>query len=156
MPTIPYAPAGCETFSPYLIVRGAVAALDFYHRAFGAEELFRMPGPDGRIMHATLRFGTATLMLADEFPEGKILSPESLGGSPVCLCLYVPDADAACAKAVAAGATFLRPVADQFYGERSGYLVDPFGHRWNLATVIQELSGEEMLRRAAEAPPAAK
>ena len=142
--------------SPYLTVNGAAAAIDFYRAAFGARELFRLTGPDGRIGHAELRIGDATVMLSDEWPDFGALSPPSIGGSPVKLHLYVDDCDAVVARAVAAGATLMRLVTDQFYGDRSGMIADPFGHSWFVATLKEQVAPQEMQRRwdAAMAGPA--
>ena len=136
--------------TPYLAVREATHALDFYRDAFGAEETSRMMQPDGRVGHAEFMVGEAHFMLSDEFPEMGVKSPLALGGSPVTLHLYVGDVDAFVAKAVAGGATVLRAVEDQFYGDRSGTLVDPFGHRWMIATHKEDVSAEEMQRRLAK------
>ena len=142
-------PDGYHTATPYLIVKGAAKAIDFYQRAFGASELFRMPIPDGKIMHAEIRIGNSPIMLADEFPERNIVSPQSLGGTPVGLLLYVEDVDARFRQAIDAGGTVERPVENQFYGDRSGTLVDPFGHRWTIATHVEDVSSEEMEKRFA-------
>ena len=133
--------------TPYLAVRDAVRALDFYREAFGAKETMRLMQPDGRVGHAEFTIGEAHFMLADEFPEMGVKSPLALGGSPVTLHLYLTDVDAFVAKAVAGGATLQRPVEDQFYGDRSGSLIDPFGHRWLIATHTEDVSGDEMQRR---------
>jgi len=134
--------------TPYLCVSGAAKAIDFYTRAFGAKEHMRMQQPDGRIGHAEVRIGDAAVMLADEFPEMGFRSPQALGGSPVNIVIYVENVDALVKRAVLAGATLTRPVADQFYGDRVGVLKDPFGHSWSFASRIEDLSQEEMLRRA--------
>ena len=136
-----------QSVTPYLIVRNAARALDFYTRAFGATELFRLAEPSGRIGHSELRIGSSTLMLADESPAFGAISPVSLGGTPVQLHLRVQDVDAFMSKAVAAGATELRAAKDEFYGERSGMLADPFGHQWHVSTRIEEVSPEEMQKR---------
>jgi PhnB protein len=136
-----------QVLTPYLIVRGAAAAIDFYKAAFGAEERMRLTDPAGRIGHAELGIGGAMVMLADEHPEFGALGPAALGGSPVKLHLAVADADAAAERAVAAGATLLRPVADQFHGNRSGMVVDPFGHSWFLSAETESISAVEMQRR---------
>jgi len=136
---------------PYLIVRDAARALDFYARAFGAVERMRMPGPHGRIGHAEIKIGSGVVMLADESPDMGFKSPQSLGSTPVSLMFYVADVDKVFAKATAAGATVQRPVKNQFYGDRSGTLVDPFGHVWTVATHIEDLSPEEMAARAGSA-----
>ena len=131
---------------PHLIVRNAVQALEFYKKAFGAEERFHMQGPDGKsIMHAELKIGDSIFMLTEESAEMK--SPKSIGGSPVSMYVYVRDVDAIFTQAVSAGATELKPVKDQFYGDRSGYLRDPFGHLWSISTHKKDLSKDE-LRKA--------
>jgi PhnB protein len=138
-------PEGYHSINPYLVVRNAAKAIDFYKKAFSAEERFRMHGPDGRaIMHADLKIGDSIFMLTEESPEMKALSPESIGGSPVSLYVYVKDVDAVFNQAVSEGATVLQPVRDQFYGDRSGYLRDPFGHLWSLATHKKDLSLDEI------------
>jgi PhnB protein len=133
--------------TPYLVVRDAPAALDFYARAFGAEERLRLTDPSGRIGHAYMAVGDSAFMLADEHPEFGAVGPVALGGSPVSLHLEVADADAAAARAVAAGATLLRPVADQFHGNRSAMVADPFGHKWFLSQQTEAVGAEEMQRR---------
>jgi PhnB protein len=142
-------PTTSITATPYIIVKGAVAALDFYRRAFDARETDRMLQPDGRVGHAEIALGKAVVMLADEYPEMGIQSPSSLGGTTVSIVLDVPDVDRFVATAVAAGATLTRPVVDQFYGYRTGTLEDPFGHRWHVQTRISDLSLDEIQRRAA-------
>jgi PhnB protein len=142
-------PDGYHTATPYLIIKGAAKALDFYKQAFGATELFRMLGPNGCVGHAEIRIGNSPIMLADEFPEMGATSPQTLGGTPVTMCLYVEDVDARFEQAVAAGAKVLRPVKDQFYGDRSGTVSDPFGHVWTIATHKEDLSPEEIQQRAA-------
>lgn len=144
-------PAGYHVVTPYLVLDGAARAIDFYRQVFGATELLRMPAPGGRIGHAELRIGDAVVMLADESPEQGFRGPRAHGGSPVSLLVYVPDVDATVAKAVAAGAKLTRPVKDQFYGDRSGNLEDPFGHQWTVATHVEDVSPEEMERRMAAA-----
>ena len=139
--------SGTGVLSPYLTVKDAAAAIEFYRVAFGAAEQFRLIGPDGRIGHAELRIGGSTLMISDEWPDFGALSPPTIGGSPVKLHLYVDDCDAVVGRAVAAGATLLRPVVDQFYGDRSGMIADPFGHAWFVATLKEMVSPEEMQRR---------
>jgi PhnB protein len=147
-------PEGYNTVTPYLVLQGAAEALDFYKRAFGAEELVRMPGPGGRVMHAEIKIGDSMVMLADESPERGYRGPHALGGTPVSICLYVEDVDALAAQAVAAGAKAIRPVEDQFYGDRSGTFSDPYGHQWTISTHVEDVSPEEMHRRmAALAPP---
>jgi PhnB protein len=140
-------PEGYHTVTPYLIIRGAAKAMEFYKQAFGAKEMFRMEGPGGTIGHAEMQIGDSHIMLADEPPNAENRSPEALGGSPVLLHLYVPDVDAFFAQAIAAGAKVTRPVADQFYGDRSGGFDDPFGHTWYVATHVEDVSKEEIDRR---------
>lgn len=140
-------PAGYEGATPYLVITGAAEALDFYQRAFGAEVLMRLKQPDGRIGHAEIRIGKAVVMLADEFPEMGFASPKTLGNSPVGLMLYVEDVDARFEQALAAGGQELRPMADQFYGDRSGTLIDPFGHMWTLASRLEDLAPAEVEAR---------
>ncbi|TWP45736.1 VOC family protein [Lentzea tibetensis] len=144
-------PDNYPQLAPYLCVDGAGAAIDFYRAVFGATERMRMAEPDGRLGHAELEIGSAVIMLADEFPDLGIRSPKTIGGTPVTLSLYVEDVDDVFAKAIAAGATALRPITDQFYGDRSGQFEDPFGHRWSVATRIEDLSPQEMAERAAAA-----
>ena len=131
-----------------MTVSNGAKAIEFYQKALGAIEEMRMAAPDGKIGHAELKIGTARFMLSDEYPEMGVRSPESIGGSPVTLHLYVEDVDATFAQAVAAGAKVVRPVEDQFYGDRAGKLVDPFGHSWFLATHKEDVAVEEMKRRA--------
>jgi PhnB protein len=138
---------GSPALSPYLTVKDAAAAIDFYRAAFGAVELFRLTADDGRIGHAELSIAGTTVMLSDEWPDFGVLSPPSLGGSPVKLHLYVDNCDAVVARAVAAGATLMRPVTDQFYGDRSGMIADPFGHSWFVATRTEPVSPEDKQRR---------
>jgi len=144
-----YIPDGYHTATPYLIVTGAVRALEFYKQAFGAAEVLRMDGPDGKVMHAEIKIGDSHIMLADEFPDMDARSPQTIGGTPVSLMLYLEDADAVTARAVSAGAKLLRPVQDQFYGDRCGTIADPFGHKWTIATHKEDLSPEEVRKRAA-------
>jgi PhnB protein len=146
-------PKGYHTVTPYLIVKGAADAIEFYKKAFGAKELVRMPGPDGTVMHAEIKIGDSPIMLADEMPQMGHRSPQSLGGTPVGICLYVKDVDALAAQAVAAGATVQRPVMDQFYGDRSGTFGDPFGHQWTIATHVEDVSPQEMRKRMQAAMP---
>lgn len=142
-------PEGYEGVTPYLICKNAEAAIDFYKRAFGAVELFRIGSP-GMVGHAEMKIGSAVIMLADEFPDMGAVSPDTVGGTPVQLMVYVNDVDAFVERAVAEGLEVLRPVQDQFYGDRSGQFRDPFGHVWAFATHIEDVSPEEMNRRAAE------
>jgi PhnB protein len=142
-------PDGYHTVTPYLIVSGGAKALEFYARAFGAVERERIEDGSGRIGHAEVVIGTSRVMLADEHPEVGALSPTTVGGSPISLHVYVEDVDAVVDRAVAAGAKLTRPVADQFYGDRVGGITDPFGHRWFIATRKEDLTSEEIRRRAA-------
>lgn len=134
----------------YLRVRRAAEAIEFYKKAFGATELFRLTEPGGRIGHAEIKLGSTTLMLSEEYPEYGIVGPEALGGTTFCIHLHVDDADAWIERAVAAGAAMVRPASDAFYGERSGTVRDPFGHEWLLGHQIEEVSVEEMQRRYTE------
>ena len=134
---------------PYLSVDGAGAAIDFYTAVFDATERMRMPGPDGKIGHAELEFGDSVVMLADAFPDMGGQTPKGLGGTPVTVMVYVENVDAVFAWAVAAGATVEREVGDQFYGDRAGQFVDPFGHKWFVATHVEDVSPEELEQRAA-------
>lgn len=140
-------PEGYHTVTPYLITKNAASAIEFYKKAFSAAELFRMADPNGRVMHAEIQFGDSRVMLADECPEMGGRSPQELGGSPVSLLLYVKDVDALSKQAVAAGAKVIRPVKDQFYGDRSCTLADPFGHVWTISTHKEDVSPEECSRR---------
>jgi PhnB protein len=142
-------PEGYHNVTPYLVIKGAAAAIDFYKKAFGAVEVMRMPQPDGRVGHAELKFGDSMVMLADEFPEMSVVGPKTLGNTSVALLLYVDDVDKAVERAVSLGATIKKPVADQFYGDRTGTLEDPFGHKWTLAVHLEDVSPEEMERRMA-------
>lgn len=144
-------PEGYEGITPYLICKNAAEAIDFYKRAFGAEELFRMGGEDGKIGHAEMRLGKGIFMLADEFPEMNAISPQTAGGSPVSLYVYVEDVDSFTEKAVAEGLKVLRPLEDQFYGDRSGHFEDPYGHKWGFATHKEDLTPEELDERAKSA-----
>ena len=139
--------AQAGTLTPYIIVQDAAAALAFYKKAFGAEEVLRLTDPSGKIGHAHLAIGDSALMLADEHPEFGALGPTALGGTPVRLHLEVADADATAQRAVDAGGTLLRPVQDQFHGNRSGMVADPFGHQWFVSQQTEEVSAEEMQRR---------
>jgi PhnB protein len=142
-------PEGYHAVIPYLSIKGAADAIEFYKKAFGAKELMRMAQPDGRVGHAELQIGDSKVMLADEHPEMDFRGPRSIGGSPVMLHLYVEDVDTVVGRAVANGAKVLRPIQDQFYGDRSGTLADPYGHLWHVATHKEDLSPEEIGRRAA-------
>jgi PhnB protein len=143
-------PGGHHSVTPYLIVDGAAKALDFYKKAFGATEVARMEDPKGRIGHAEIKLGDSHIMLADEFPERGYRGPSSLGGTAVSLMVYVDNADATFKQALAAGAQELQPIKDQFYGDRSGTLKDPFGHMWTIATHVEDVPPAEMERRAKE------
>jgi PhnB protein len=140
-------PAGYHTVTPYIICRGAAAAIDFYTTALGATEVIRLTMPDGSIAHAEIKVGDSHVMLGEENPEWGSKSPHALGGTPAGLMVYVPDVDAAFARAVAAGATVERPVADQFYGDRSGTVVDPFGHKWTIGTHVEDIPQDQMQPR---------
>jgi len=144
-------PEGYEGVTPYLIIAGAAKAIDFYAKAFGATELLRMAAPGGMIGHAEIRVGRGIVMLADEHPDMGYRGPRSLGGTPVSLMVYVEDVDAVFKRALAAGAKERKPVQDQFYGDRTGTLEDPFGHVWHIATHVEDVPPEEMKRRAGTA-----
>jgi PhnB protein len=144
-------PEGHHTVAPYLCIKSAAGALDFYKKAFEATELMRLAQPDGRIGHSEIRVGDSVIMLSDEFPEIGARSPQAIGGSPVTIHLYVEDVDTVFKQAVAAGAKVKRPVADQFYGDRMGGVEDPFGYTWWIATHKEDLSSEEIQKRAAAA-----
>jgi len=141
-------PDGYHSVTPYLIVRGAAQALDFYKRAFNAVELFRMPDPTGRIGHAEFQIGDSRLMMADEFPEMGFRSPKALGGTPMGLMIYVPNMDAMFDQAVAAGAKVVKAPKDQFYGDRNGTVEDPFGHQWTLATHVKDVPMDEIMKHS--------
>ena len=144
-------PDGFNSVSVYLVVKNAVEALEFYQKAFGAEAGARMPGPDGKsTMHAEMRIGNSTIMLTDENPQWQMKSPETLGGSPASLHVYVDDADKLFNRAVEAGCTVTAPLMDAFWGDRYGKLADPFGHQWGIATHTEDVAPEEMGRRAKE------
>jgi PhnB protein len=142
-------PDGYHSVTPYLIVDGGAKAIDFYKRVFGATERMRMPGPGGKVGHAELTIGDATIMLADEHPEMGARGPGAFGGAAVSLHLYVPDVDATVKAATGAGAKVLRPVENKFYGDRSGTIEDPFGHHWHVSTHVEDVPPAEMARRAA-------
>jgi PhnB protein len=144
-------PDGYPQVTPYLCVAGADAAIDFYGKVLGAKERMRMPAPDGTIAHAELELGDAIIMLSDEHPEMSQRSPKTIGGTSVTISVYVEDVDAAFDAALAAGATSLRAVEDQFYGDRTGQFEDPFGHHWSVATHVEDVPPDEMEKRAAEA-----
>jgi PhnB protein len=142
-------PDGYSSITPYLIVTDGAGAIAFYQRVFGAKLRMRLDGPGGKIGHAELEIGHSLVMLADEHPEMGALAPPTIGGTPVGLHLYLEDVDAVAAKAVAAGATLKRPVETQFYGDRLGSIIDPFGHLWHISTHVEDVSPEEIGRRAA-------
>lgn len=143
-PKVTAIPRGMHSITPHLIVDGAAAAIEFYKRAFGALEIMRMPGPGGRLMHASVRIGDSTVMLVDEIPEWNTRGPKALSGTPVTIHHYVSDADKTFATAIAAGATVKMPLADMFWGARYGIVVDPFGHEWAIATQKRDVTPEEM------------
>ena len=140
-------PAGFDTVTPYITVRDAVKAVEFYKKAFGAELTLKLTMPDGSYAHAEIRIGDSRIMMAEENPQWGNTSPQKVGGSPVSFMIYVPDADAAFARALAAGCTQVRPVEDQFYGDRTGTLKDPFGFQWSIGTHIEEVSEAEGQKR---------
>ena len=145
--SVKFTPDGYHTATPYLIINGAAAAIEFYKKAFGATELFRMDAPGGKIGHAEIKIGEGMVMLADESPEMGHKSPQTVGGTPVSLMFYVQDVDAQFAKALAAGGTVKHAIKDQFYGDRSGTLEDPSGHIWTVATHTEDVAPDEMDRR---------
>jgi len=142
-------PEGYQNVTPYLFVKSAASAIDFYKNAFGATEIVRLAGPNGRIVHAEIKIGDSIVMLADENPQTGMMSPQTIGGFSVGLHVYVENVDAVIQKAVASGAKPLRPVKDQFYGDRSGSFLDPFGHMWTVATHVEDVSPEEIRKRMA-------
>ena len=144
MPQVKPIPEGMHTVTPHLVCAGAADAIEFYKKAFDAAELGRLPGPQGKLMHAAIRIGDSAVMLVDEFPEMGAFGPKSLKGSPVTIHLYVEHVDAAFERAVAAGAKVKMPLADMFWGDRYGVLEDPFGHYWSIATHVRDVSPEEM------------
>ena len=144
-----FIPKGYQTVTPYLCVKGAARAIEFYKKAFGAKEVMRMPGPHGTLGHAEIQINGCRIMLADEFPEMNFRSPQSYGGTPINIHVYVKNVDAVAKKVVAAGAKLLRSVADQFYGDRSCSVEDPFGHVWHIATHVKDISMREMKKHAA-------
>jgi PhnB protein len=151
MPDVQPIPEGYPRVTPYLHVDGAEAAIEFYKRVLGAEERMRMPGPEGKLSHAELEIGDALIMLADEFPDMGVRGPKSIGGTPVTISVYVDDVDATFEAAIDAGASSLRAVENQFYGDRTGQFEDPFGHHWSVATHVEDVPPEEMEKRMAEA-----
>ena len=149
MSKVSYIPDGYHTATPYLIVNGAAAALNYYTKAFGATETFRMPGPDGKIGHCEFKIGNSIFMMADEHPERGAYGPKSIGGSPISIMLYVEDVDAMFDRAIAGGGTVERPIENKFYGDRAGGVFDPFGHIWYISTHIEDVSPEELNKRLA-------
>jgi len=154
MPAKPI-PEGYHSVTPYLIIRNAAEAIEFYKKAFGAIELFRFPAPGGKIGHAEIKIGDSPIMLADEYPDMGYKGPQSLNGSPVSLMIYIEDVDTVFNRAIDAGATVKEAVQDKFYGDRSGTLTDPFGYVWHIATHKEDVSSDEMERRAKAASTAA-
>jgi len=152
MPKVNPIPEGMHTVTPHLICAGAADAIEFYKKAFGAVETGRLPGPNGKVVHASLRIGDSAIMLMDEAPEWKSLGPRALKGTPVTLHLYVEDVDAVAARAVKAGAKTVMPVEDMFWGDRYGIVEDPFGHHWSIATHVREVSREEMAEALKKMP----
>jgi PhnB protein len=150
-PTVKAIPTGFHTITPHMVVRDAARAVDWYKQALEAEEHSRIPVPGGKLMSVELWFGDSPVMVADEFPEMGVLSPQSIGGTPVVLSIYTEDVDALWQQAVDAGAEVLHPLQDQFWGDRHGQLTDPFGHRWGLAQRLRDVSPEEIAREAAKA-----
>jgi PhnB protein len=148
-------PEGYHSVTPYLIVRGGTAAIEYYNKAFGAVELFRIPAPGGKVGHAEIKIGDSMIMLADEHPEMGCIGPQTIGGSPVSLMIYVEDVDTVFERAVTAGGTVKEALQDKFYGDRMGTVVDPFGHIWHVATHKEDVPMDEMERRAKEHSAAA-
>jgi PhnB protein len=155
MNKVHYIPKGYNTVTPYLVIKGAAKAIDYYKNVFGATVVVRMDSPDGKVGHAELQIGDSRIMLADENLSMGNRSAESIGSSPVSLYLYLPDCDKVVEKAVAEGAKILKPVQDQFYGDRSGFIQDPFGHLWGIATHKEDVSPKDMAERAKKAMQAA-
>lgn len=152
MPVKPI-PDGYHTATPYLIINGAAEAIEFYKQVFNATELMRVPGPNGVLMHAEIKIGDSPIMLADEFPDMDVRGPKAIGGTPVSLMLYVDNVDEVFTRAIAAGAKELRPLQNQFYGDRSGTMEDPFGHKWTVSTHVEDVTPEEIERRMAAMKP---
>ena len=144
-------PEGYHSVTPYLIIKGAAEAIEYYKRSFGATELFRMPAPDGKIGHAEIKIGDSPIMLADEHPDLGHVGPQTLGGTSVGIMIYVDDVDTMFKKAISGGGQEIKPLQDQFYGDRSGTLKDPFGHMWTVATHVEDVAPEEMEKRMAAA-----
>src|SRR5688572_27998902 len=152
MPSVKKVPDDMPAVTPHLVCEGAAQAIEFYKKAFGAQEVARLPGPDGKLMHAQITINGAPVMLVDDFPDWGSHGPKALKGSPVTIHLYVDDVDAVVARAVKAGATVTMPVADQFWGDRYGKLEDPFGHHWSVATHVRDVSMEEAQKAMREMP----
>jgi len=147
MNKVPHIPQGYNTITPYLIINGAAKAIDYYKKVFGASVVVRMDGPNGRVQHAELQIGDSRIMLADENPAMGHSSATTIGASPVSLYVYIPDVDRVVELAASEGAKILKPVQDQFYGDRSGFIKDPFGHMWGIATHVEDVSPQEMEER---------
>ena len=150
MPNVKKIPDGMHTVTPHLICAGAAEAIDFYKKAFNAEETARLPGPNGKLMHGAIKIGDSTVMLADEFPDHGSFGPKAMKGSSVVIHLYVDDADAFAARAAAAGAKITMPAQDMFWGDRYGQLEDPFGHKWSIATHVRDVTPDEMQQAMAK------
>jgi PhnB protein len=155
MKKVNYIPKGYNSVTPYLVIKGAARAIEYYKKVFGATVVLRMDGPGGHVGHAELQIGSSRIMLADENPQMGYRSAETIGASPVSLLVYIRDCDKVVERAVAEGAKLLKPVQDQFYGDRSGFIQDPFGHQWGIATHIEDVSPQELEERAKKAMPAA-
>ncbi len=147
MSKVPYIPKGYNSVTPYLVIKGAAKAIDYYKKVFGATVVVRMDGPNGSVGHAELQIGDSRVMLADENPQMGAISATTIGNSPVSLYLYIPDVDKVVDRAVAEGAKLVKPVQDQFYGDRTGFIQDPFGHFWGVATHVEDVSPQEMKER---------
>ena len=148
--TVKKIPDGRTAVTPYLTIKGAIQAIEFYKKAFGAEEVMRLSTPEGKLAHAEISIGGSIVMLHDEAPEWKAFSPQTIGDTSVSIMLYVNDVDAVFKRAIAAGASSVMEVADQFYGDRAGGLKDPFGHKWHIATHVEDVAPDEIRRRAAK------
>ena len=155
MKKVNYIPKGYNSVTPYLVIKGAARAIEYYKKVFGATVVLRMDGPGGHVGHAELQIGSSRIMLADENPQMGYRSAETIGASTVSLLVYIPDCDKVVAKAVAEGAKILKPVEDQFYGDRSGFIQDPFGHFWSVSTHKEDLSPKEIEERVKKAMQAA-
>jgi PhnB protein len=151
MPNVKPVPQGYHTVTPSITCKGAAEAIEFYKKAFGAKESHRMPGPDGKIMHAEIMIGDSPIMMNDEFPEMNCKSPLSMGGSPVTIHIYVDNVDAFWDKAVKAGCTVRMPLSDMFWGDRYGKVSDPFGHQWSIGQHVEDVSPQDMMKRGEEA-----